>query len=180
MAKKRVAKLYNLTAHLYDRRYREEQLLKYKAILSKVRLGEGLKIIDVGCGTGLLLKIVAEYVDLSIGVDSSINMLKKSLKRLGKKRSTGLVLADADNLPFKNHAFNVAFSITLIQNMPKPLQTLKETMRTLCIGGVATIATLKKFMDADSLRRLMFKAGFKDVYTWTEDSLADVIATGKV
>ncbi|MBC7113063.1 MAG: class I SAM-dependent methyltransferase [Candidatus Methanomethyliales bacterium] len=74
---------YNATAHLYDERYKEEQMPKISFLLGKLRPKEKDLLLDVGCGTGLLFEKV--NCKLIVGVDISLNMLREA-----KKRATGV------------------------------------------------------------------------------------------
>ncbi|MBS7252163.1 MAG: class I SAM-dependent methyltransferase, partial [Candidatus Freyarchaeota archaeon] len=53
---KKKMSLYDQTAWIYDRRYREIQEEKYKSILSKIALHKRDLVLDAGCGTGLLME----------------------------------------------------------------------------------------------------------------------------
>ncbi|MCQ5373890.1 MAG: class I SAM-dependent methyltransferase [Candidatus Methanomethylicia archaeon] len=75
---------YNATAHLYDERYKEEQVPKISFLLGKLKPKEKDVLLDVGCGTGLLFEKV--NCGLIVGVDISLNMLREA-----KKRAKGVV-----------------------------------------------------------------------------------------
>ncbi|NHV59900.1 MAG: class I SAM-dependent methyltransferase [Candidatus Verstraetearchaeota archaeon] len=75
---------YNATAHLYDERYKEEQMPKISFLLGKLKPKEKDVLLDVGCGTGLLFEKV--NCGLIVGVDISLNMLREA-----KKRAKGVV-----------------------------------------------------------------------------------------
>jgi len=53
MKQKELRKKYDLTASIYDKRYEKIQLEKFNSMLSDTPLS-GRKILDLGCGTGLL------------------------------------------------------------------------------------------------------------------------------
>ena len=52
--------------------------------------------------------------------------------------------ADADHLPFKEEFFDVVFAFTVLQNMPKPSETLDELKRVAKVGGRVVVTGLKK------------------------------------
>ena len=78
-SKKDIKESYDaLGGRIYDIRYTEEQQKKYEIIFDEIPSRyEGL-ILDVGCGTGLLLERINSN---SVGVDLSINLLEKAYER---------------------------------------------------------------------------------------------------
>jgi ubiquinone/menaquinone biosynthesis C-methylase UbiE len=143
---------YDQTAQVYDTRYTEEQNLKIKTILRSLRLKNQSTIIDLGCGTGLLLPKIRKKARTIICLDISKGMLKKV--KLGTKLPADVhpIQADADHTPFSNEHFDAAFAITLLQNMPNPRQTLQETKRITKPDAQIIITGLKKHF---ALRRFL-------------------------
>jgi demethylmenaquinone methyltransferase/2-methoxy-6-polyprenyl-1,4-benzoquinol methylase len=127
---------YDLTAHMYDQRYEEIQRRKYAAVLASIPRAR--RILDLGCGTGILLKMLSKRCEVVVGVDASAGMLK-----LARRHATTLVQADADHLPFADGAFDAAVSVTLLQNMPDPSATMRELARVVSSGGIIAVTTLK-------------------------------------
>lgn len=122
---------YNITADFYNNRYGDIQYEKYSRMLNSMEL-KGM-ILDLGGGTGMLSDFLDKEV---IGVDFSINMLKKS----GNKYK---ILADAEHLPFKNNIFDFVLSFTLLQNLPG-FKVFKEVKRILKPDSLFILTTLKK------------------------------------
>jgi len=136
--KRELKRRYDRTAYIYDRRYREIQREKYKTVLANVTRVD--RILDLGCGTGMLLSPLKRRARLVVGIDMSAEML-----RAAKKRAAGapLLLADADHLPFADGSFDMVVSVTLLQNMPDPGKTVRELARVLRSDGKAIITSLK-------------------------------------
>jgi ubiquinone/menaquinone biosynthesis C-methylase UbiE len=150
-------KLYNETAHLYDRRYAEIQRLKYEKVLKHLPKRVG-RVLDLGCGTGLLLRELRRRGRMVVGVDASEEMLGIAKAR-GERAE--LVLADADSLPFGNGVFDCFVSVTLLQNMPDPARTVRELARVLKKGGVGIMTSLKHKHQAEELRSWAERAGLE-------------------
>jgi ubiquinone/menaquinone biosynthesis C-methylase UbiE len=87
-----------------------------------------------------------------------------------------LVQADADHLPFKKEQFSTVFAFTVLQNMPKPLETLLEVRRTAREGAVVTVTGLKKTFSAGSFGNLLRNAGLNVVSVKDEENLKCYVA----
>ncbi|MEJ2079969.1 MAG: methyltransferase domain-containing protein, partial [Acidobacteriota bacterium] len=81
-------------------------------------------VLDVGCGTGLFFSHIATEAQTVVGVDISRLLLLQAKERVRDFPSVLLVQADADHLPFRDACFNVVLAFTVLQNMPKPSETL--------------------------------------------------------
>jgi ubiquinone/menaquinone biosynthesis C-methylase UbiE len=155
--KLRVMICYDTTASIYDRRYAEEQAAKVEAALKTVRIEtEGL-ILDVGCGTGILLDHVADETIGIVGVDFSKKCLLQAKERIHNKslRNVQLILADADNMPFHDEVFNTVFAMTILQNMPSPSETLTEIKRASRNDALFVVSGLKKIFTKKGFERLL-------------------------
>jgi len=157
--KRRIMRRYDLTAHIYDIRYAEEQAAKIEAALKSVSVEDNSVVLDVGCGTGLLFNHVADKAETIVGLDISRKILLQAKERSGKFANVHLIWADADNLPFNNEVFSHVFAITLIQNMPNPAKTLNEVKRFTKNNAVIVVTGLKKKFPLENFERLLRKFG---------------------
>lgn len=174
--KRRVRRSYDSTAGMYDARYKDEQEAKYQAALTSMK-PTGL-VLDVGCGTGLMFSHVAWEAETVVGVDVSKNLLLQAKKHVENLRNLDLVQADADHLPFKNGLFNAVFAFTVLQNMPKPLETLVEIRRTAAKDACVVVTGLKKVFSAKALTKLLHDAHFRAVTVKDEENLKCYVAFG--
>ena len=141
--KRKVMLRYNVTADSYDEQYTDEQRRKYTKALEKVDVTNNA-ILDVGCGSGLFFKEVETQAEMVVGVDVSHNLLLKAKERAKASQNTFVLQADADHLPFKNNLFGFVFAFTVLQNMPKPTETLQELKRVAKKSGRVVVTGLKK------------------------------------
>jgi ubiquinone/menaquinone biosynthesis C-methylase UbiE len=156
--KRKVMQLYNVTAEMYDELYAQEQERKYKKALENVYV-TGKTVLDVGCGSGLFFKEVATQACLVIGVDASLKILFKA-KEQGKAFSNVAVLqADVDHLPFRDELFGAVFAFTVLQNVPKPAETLNELKRVAKKGDKIVVTGLKKAFSLTSFIDLLDGSG---------------------
>jgi len=166
--KRSVMQRYAVTAEMYDVRYAEEQEAKYKAALANLNVAGA--VLDVGCGTGLLFSHVATQAEAVVGVDVSGKLLLQAKER-AENFNVHLVQADADHLPFKNSYFDMVFAFTVLQNMPKPAETLNELKRTAKHDGSIVVTGLKKAFSSEAFRALLQQAGLRVVSLKDDDML---------
>lgn len=141
--KRKIKQLYDVTADSYDNQYAEEQQRKYKKALENVDVAEK-KVLDVGCGSGLFFSQAADKAKIIVGVDISRNLLFKAKEHADNFQNVFVLQADADHLPFRAGFFDAVFSFTVLQNMPKPTETLSELKLVTKLNGRVVVTGLKK------------------------------------
>lgn len=134
---------YDTTAESYDEQYAEEQQRKYQKALENVDV-MGKSVLDVGCGSGLFFSQVAAQASIIVGIDVSRKLLLKAKSQASPLQNTHILQADADHLPFRDRFFGAVFAFTVLQNMPKPPQTLRDLKRVAKYGGSVVVTGLKK------------------------------------
>lgn len=103
-----------------------------KRLWSEVR---GDRLLEIGVGTGKNLAYHPRHAR-SVAVDLSPRMLRKAARRardLG--RDVDLVLADAQHLPFRDGAFDVAVATFVFCSVPDPVVGLREVNRVVGVDG---------------------------------------------
>jgi ubiquinone/menaquinone biosynthesis C-methylase UbiE len=169
---------YDLTAEMYEERYAEEQKTKYKTALKNVDVSGSL-VLDVGCGSGLFFREVASKSEMVVGVDISHKLLLKAKEQAHGFGNVVVLQADADNLPFKDAAFDVIFAFTVLQNMPKPTLTLNELRRVAKIGGWVVVTGLKKAFPLNAFVDVLEGSGMEIIsFVDNEDLKCYVAALG--
>ena len=147
----RKVRLYDETAPVYHRRYRQIQRIKYQAITPL--LVRGL-IIDVGVGTGIGLPSLKGFSPV-VGVDGAIEMLRvahKQIEGLGQRTQVvSLVCAFAEALPFRECVTPTVISITVIQNLTDIQQGVEELIRILQMDGIVAVTSLSRILPLHEL-----------------------------
>ncbi len=156
--KRKVMQLYNATAEMYDERYAQEQESKYKKALENVYVNRKI-VLDVGCGSGLFFKKIAVQAGLVIGVDVSRKLLFKAKEQGSSFLNVAVLQADADHLPFRDGLFGAVFAFTVLQNVPKPAETLNELKRVAKKGNKIVVTGLKKAFPLTSFIDLLDDSG---------------------
>lgn len=85
------------------------------ALLDAECLPSHLRILDIGCGTGRLLKLLgARFPQAELtGLDLAENMLQQAAQRL--PQAVSLVQGDAEHLPFADASFDLVVSSSTFQ-----------------------------------------------------------------
>jgi 2-polyprenyl-3-methyl-5-hydroxy-6-metoxy-1,4-benzoquinol methylase len=97
--------------------------------------GKSLRILDVGCGTGLLLDDLRQ-MGTAVGLDFSPVALKYC-----KDRHLGdLGRANVENLPVRDAAVEVVTALDLIEHVRDDHQLAREIARVLHPGGIAVMS----------------------------------------
>lgn len=171
-------KRYDLTAQMYDKRYAEEQEAKYKASIEGLRssINVDSAVLDVGCGTGLFFNYVAAQANIVVGVDISRKLLLKAKEQADAFQNVLVLQADADHLPFREAFFDAVFAFTVLQNMPKPSETLNELKRVAKLSGRVVVTGLKKAFSLNTFINVLEDTGLRTVSFVDNEGLKCYIA----
>jgi ubiquinone/menaquinone biosynthesis C-methylase UbiE len=93
-------------------------------------LCRGKRVLEVGCGTGLILSRVAAEATEAIGMDLSKGMLKSA-----RERGLSVAVASATQLPFPDNSFDVVCSFKVLAHVPDIRSALSEITRVTRPGG---------------------------------------------
>jgi ubiquinone/menaquinone biosynthesis C-methylase UbiE len=124
--------------------------------------------LDAGCGSGLFFNQVALQADFVVGVDVSSKLLAKSKEQARAFQNVFVLQADADHLPFRDGFFDDVFSFTMLQNMPKPAETLGELKRVAKLGSRVVVTGLKKAFPLNIFMDILEGSGLK-VISFVDD-----------
>jgi ubiquinone/menaquinone biosynthesis C-methylase UbiE len=136
--------VYSRYASIYDerwRRYLEETIERTVRSVGEV---DGLSVLDVGCGTGLLISALRTRgtPSLTLGVDLSSEMIEVAAGAPGK---VGFwTLADAAKLPIRDRSFDLVVSSSSMHHWPAPSAAFEEMFRVLRPGGRLVVSTWRR------------------------------------
>ncbi|MCZ3365217.1 MULTISPECIES: class I SAM-dependent methyltransferase [Methanobacterium] len=116
-------------------------------IISRSKIKEGMKVLEVGCGSGAFTTFVARAVGDKgevFALDIQPEMLKQienKLKQPENKdiKNIHLIEGDALNMPLEDNTFDLVYSITVFQELPDKNKALKEMKRVLKPNGILAI-----------------------------------------
>jgi ubiquinone/menaquinone biosynthesis C-methylase UbiE len=170
---------YGYGGYRYDGRWRPVA----RDIIAHFRLERGMRVLDVGCGKGFLVKdLMLECPGLeAFGLDiSHYALLHCPPEIVGR-----LHLGSADSLPFPDRSFDAVLSINTIHNLPRAdaVKAMREIERLS--GGRAFVQVdsylspeqremfeswvlTAEFHDyPDGWLKLFAEAGYSGDYDWT-------------
>lgn len=90
----------------------------------------GKRVLEVGCGTGLILSRIAEHASEAVGMDLSKGMLKSA-----HERGLNVAVASANQLPFPDDTFDLVCSFKVLAHVPDIRGALAEIVRVTKPGG---------------------------------------------
>jgi ubiquinone/menaquinone biosynthesis C-methylase UbiE len=144
-----VAKKGSSTRHFdrWARDYESDPVSRHLATLQQqalaaLNLGPGDRMLDVGCGTGAAVRIAATTAESAVGVDLSSAMIARGRELADELPNAELLEADAEALPFADHAFTAVLCTTSLHHYPHPDRALGEMSRVLAPGGRIAVADM--------------------------------------
>jgi len=101
----------------------------------------GRRVLDVGCGDGAHLRVLAGRGAAAVGVDRSSEALAQARETL-RPPPPRLVRGDAGRLPFDAGAFDLVWAVTVLCFVADPEQVLREMARVVRPGGRVVLGEL--------------------------------------
>ena len=108
------------------------------ALVKKIGVTKGLKVLDLGCGDGTTAIPSAKLGADVTGVDIARNLVEAANKRAKEEGLTNITIqygdaTDLNELP--DHTFDLSISIFGAMFAPKPFDVAKELVRVTKKGG---------------------------------------------
>lgn len=176
---------FDTYAKHYDE-HREGWIPYFPQLMTLIAQSKSKRIIDIGCGTGTVLKNIQNYISHSkmfIGIDISINMLEVAKS---KDLDSNYLLASALSIPFHDNSFDGIIAIYLLHLLEDKGTFFDECFRILTRSGWIFIVTaphffihnhplnkffprfksidLQRFPEEQEIDYLLVKSGFKKIH----------------
>lgn len=152
-------------------------------MLAKMDLQADENILDVGCGSGWLVKLLATRITEGriVGMDISDEMVRLARRATAELENVLCVVGSVEEIPWQAHFFTRVVSVESAYYWPDPARGLKEISRVMQEGGSAWIninyyrdnqychqwgnllAIPAKLFSADEWAGMFRDAGFVDV-----------------
>lgn len=176
---------YDAVAASFDKRYARNRYEGTTKAVERFVGNQFLAALEVGCGTGHWLALLASRTSVIAGVDPSWGMLGRA-----HDAAPGALLAraTAERLPFAAATFDRVFAINAMHHFPDPSGFAAECRRVLKSGGgvmtigldpntgldqwwvyhyfpAALAADRRRYLPTERIRALFESAGFAEAQT---------------
>ena len=108
-------------------------------------LRAGLNVLDVGCGTGDFLRLLAPLVSpgKAVGLDLSETMIAEAVQRSTENAGNlSFRVGSALELPFQAETFDRVLATQVLLHLPDPWKALAEMKRVLAPSGLICISEI--------------------------------------
>ncbi|WP_411861557.1 malonyl-ACP O-methyltransferase BioC [Vibrio sp. MACH09] len=136
-----IADAFGKAAKKYDKHAEFQREVGERLMEKMPESLQGLKVLDIGCGTGYFSNRLADKGAKVVAADLSAEMLQQARCRCLNKVELYQV-ADAESLPFSDNQFDVVFSSLALQWCLDLSVPLKELQRVTKPGGKIYFSTL--------------------------------------
>ena len=115
-------------------------------LMEQVSLSEGMRVLDIGTGTGLAAVAAARLAGRSgrvVGVDISVDMLAHARRNAAMAGVSQIEfrLEDAQQLTLPDNSFDLVLSAAVLFFVPDMLAAVGEARRVLVPGGCLAISS---------------------------------------
>ena len=132
----------------HERGHGYHQMIDDLELQLTVPYARGARVLELGCGTGLILARVAEVAEKAVGIDLSEGMAQHA-----RKRGLDVHIGSVCDLPFDDDEFDLTYSFKVLAHVPDIDAALREAARVTRPGG----HLLLEFYNPWSLRYLAKK-----------------------
>lgn len=116
--------------------YERERASGYHAMIDEIEvdaireLAVGKRVLEAGCGTGLVLSRLREVASETHGFDLSAGMVHKA-----RERGLSVALGSVTDVPFRDNSFDLVCSFKVLAHVPDIKRALAELSRVTRPGG---------------------------------------------
>jgi SAM-dependent methyltransferase len=136
------AQARDLSDRSIERRGRSaDEIAARAAYLDQLGIAAGERVLEVGCGSGVVLRDVARRIAPSgtaVGLDLSPALLEVArglAEEEGLSELVELREGDARALPFEDGEFDAVLAITTLSHVPEAERAISELVRVIRPGG---------------------------------------------
>ncbi|QTA84701.1 class I SAM-dependent methyltransferase [Desulfonema magnum] len=124
----------------------------YEAVLDSINVRPGIKILDVGCGSGLFCSMAAERGANVTGIDAAEALIAIANQRLSQG---DFRVGEMETLPYADNSFDVVTGLNSFQYAENPVNALNEARRVAKNESSVVVMVWGKAEDCDAADHLM-------------------------
>jgi SAM-dependent methyltransferase len=110
----------------------------YTAVLGSTRKLAGQRLLDVGCGTGTLLRRATKHGAIATGLDAATGMVQIARRRVP---DPDIRIGELERLPFGPGSFDIVTGVNVFDLARDPLAAVIEARRVLRPEGTLVATT---------------------------------------
>ena len=118
----------------------QRHLVAYEYLLPLVA---GKNVLDLGCGEGYGVDLLATRASEAVGVDLAPEALYHA-RHTYRRENLRFLYSDINRLELKDDSFDVVCSLQVIEHLPDDRSFMREIMRVLRPGGICVLSTPNK------------------------------------
>lgn len=107
---------------------------KYFDIVTPDMLNNTMKVIDVGCGSGRIIKYLKGRYGQITGIDPSQAIFIAN-ELIGKEDTVELIQTSTDHIPFADNYFDFGYSLGVLHHIPDTAKALNDCIKKIKPGG---------------------------------------------
>jgi len=114
----------------------DQQVPTYERAIRYVAITPGQRVLDIGCGTGVFLRRLAERGAVAFGLDASQALLEIARERVPEAE---LIVGEMEQLPYDNDTFDLVTGFNSFFFAADPVAALREAGRVAKTGAPVVI-----------------------------------------
>jgi ubiquinone/menaquinone biosynthesis C-methylase UbiE len=126
---------YKKLAKFYDTFVEPFNTALRKIVLKMILPKKDMRVLEIGCGTGLNLKLYQEAECEIHGIDLSPSMVNAASRKLGEKAD--IRVGDASRMPYQDNSFDLVVAMFTLHEMPGSIRlpVINEMARVTKMDG---------------------------------------------
>ena len=156
------------------------EAVERRCVLALARSVDGQRVLDLGCGDGLLVATLARQRARAVGIDVDHAALRAAVARTDVTGDAGARFVEGriEHLPFPDGSFDVVTAVTVLCLVSDRSAAAREAARVLRPGGRLIVGDLGRWSAWAARRRIKAWFGsrlWRSAHFWTAADLSRLI-----